>query len=211
MDNAIVSGSNPAKRGGGQHSRIRSTILKNFKFKLQLLTAEDVAEVELPELARESEAGPALIQIDDELQTQGSPQVCQRNVSADRLQSHLSVERENLPFGDEAIEGIAVEVVAVGWVGGPVRIGIMRSRNLDAPAGSGDAKKFCDKRHHVGHVLGDVTTDDFIELVVCKRIGKNTEIVDYIGVGARVCIDANRAWRLVPATTDVKNSFLNHR
>jgi hypothetical protein len=81
--------------------------------------------------------------------------------------------------------------------------------NLDATTGRGDAKQFRDKGHYVGHVLGDVTTNDFIEFVICERIRKHTEIMDHIGMGARVGVDANRAGRFVPATTDIENSFLN--
>jgi hypothetical protein len=62
----------------------------------------------------------------------------------------------------------------------------MRSRNLNPTAGSGDAKEFGDKGHYVRHVLSDVTADYFVELIIGKWIRKDAEIVDYIGVGARV-------------------------
>ena len=52
-------------------------LLQHFKFEIQLLSSNHTAQIELPELSRESESGPALVQIDDELQTHGAPKVCQ--------------------------------------------------------------------------------------------------------------------------------------
>jgi hypothetical protein len=45
-----------------------------------------------------------------------------------------------------------------------------------------DAIQLGDERHHVGHVLDDVTANYFIEFVVGKRIGYGAEIVDDVSV-----------------------------
>ena len=98
-------------------------------------------------------------------------------------------------------------MIPVRGVGRPVRIGIMRSRDLDATAGFGNAKEFCDKGHHVWHVFSDVTTNDLIEFVVRKWIRRGAEIVNYIRVGFRIGVDANCARRLVPTATGIENFF----
>ena len=55
-----------------------------------------------------------------------------------------------------------------------------------ATSGSGNPKDLGDKSHYVRHMLGYMTTDDFVEFIVCKRIRENTQIVDYVGVGSGV-------------------------
>lgn len=152
-----------------------------------------------------------MIEIHQQLESGGAPKICQRDIGSDRPQSHVGIERKNLALGDKAVKGIAVEVIAVRGVSRSVRIRIMRSCDLNPPTRSGDAKKFRDKGHCVGHVLGDMPTDDFVELIVFKWIRQNPEIVDDIGVGPGVRINANRPRCFVPATTDVENSSANHR
>ena len=89
---------------------------------MQFLTAHDVAQIELPEFAREAERGPMLIQIGDEFQTKRTPEVCQAHVSADRLQLNGGVKRKGSALGHKAGEGVTVEVIAMRWIGGPVGI-----------------------------------------------------------------------------------------
>lgn len=182
-------------------------VLRDFKLELQFLAAKNGAEIELPELTRESKPRPVLIEIHNELQTECTPQVCQRNVRPDRFQLHFGVERKELASIDEAIEGIAVEVIAVRRIGRPVRIGIMRRGNPYSTAALGNAMQLRDESHDVGYVLGDMAADHFVELIIFERIGKDTQIVDYIGVGPGIGIHADGARRLVPATADVKNSL----
>ena len=83
----------------------------------------------------------------------------------------------------------------------------MWSRNTNSTAGSGDPIKLRNEGHDIGHVLGDMAADYFVELIICERIRKDTQIVDYIGVGPGIGINADRARRLVPATADVENFF----
>lgn len=57
----------------------------SFEFEMKFFASEDVAQVELPELARETQRRPTLIQVGDELKTQGTPEVGERNVSTNRF------------------------------------------------------------------------------------------------------------------------------
>jgi len=174
------------------------------ELKTQLFAATDHAEIELPEFSREAKLRPALIEIDEEFQTHQAPDIRERNVRAYRLESYLGVERKQLPVFDEAIEGIAVEVVAVRGIGGPIGVRIVRGDDQNSAAGPGDAVKLGNKRHHIRNMLGDVTANDVVELVIRKRIRNRSKIVNDVCVGLRICIDADRAGSLVPATTDVQ-------
>lgn len=44
-------------------ARVKMLRLHHFKLELKFLTAADVAQVELPKLTRETEAGPMLVEI----------------------------------------------------------------------------------------------------------------------------------------------------
>jgi len=78
---------------------------------------------------------PTLIEINDEFQTNGPPQIRQRNISADWFQFYVRVERKDLAVVDEAVERVAVEVVAVRWIGAPIGIGVMRRDDDDSATG----------------------------------------------------------------------------
>src|SRR5436190_7451888 len=73
----------PEARAGWKFSGL--SLFEDFQRELQLFAANDGTQVELPELAREPQAGPALIEVDEELQTHCSPEVGQRDIGADRL------------------------------------------------------------------------------------------------------------------------------
>src|SRR2546423_15480400 len=83
-------------------------LLQHFQRELQLLAANDGAEIELPKLSGEAKAWPLLIEIHDQFQPNCSPKVCQRNVRANRFELHFGVERKELPVGDEAVESVTV-------------------------------------------------------------------------------------------------------
>lgn len=123
-----------------------------------------------------------LIEINDEFQTNGSPQIRQRNINADGCQFYFGVERKKLAVVDEAIEGIAVEMIAVRRIGGPVGVGVMRRDDGNASAAFCDAIEFCDQGHYVGNVLGNVAANDLIEFIIGERIWNRSEIVNYIGM-----------------------------
>ena len=78
--------------------------LNGLQLKMQFLSPNHVAQIELPELAREAKRWPTLIEIDDEFQTQRAPEIRQRNVSADRFQPDLSIKGKQLTIVDEAVE-----------------------------------------------------------------------------------------------------------
>ena len=183
-------------------------VLDDFELELQLFTTQHTAEIELPELPREAKGWPALIEIYDHLDAQGAPKICQRDVDTNRPELYLGVEGKELSIVNKAVEGIAVEVIAMSRIAGPIRIGVMRRKDRDAGSGLRDAKKFGHERHHIGHVLDDVTADNLVEFIRREGIGNNSEIVDHIRVGPRVCVDADSAGCLIPAATDVEDSLL---
>ena len=85
----------------------------------------------------------------------------------------------------------------------------MRSNDLQPATGPRDAMQFGDEPKHVGHVLDHVTTNDLVELIVSERIWNDAEIMNDVGVTARVRIDTDRAGKLVLATTDVQYASRN--
>ena len=91
-----------------------------FKFELEFFAAHDVAEIELPELAGETEAGTSLIQIHNELNTQRAPEICQRNVGAHRFQPNFGIKSKDLSFLYKAIKRVAVEMIAMSRVRRPI-------------------------------------------------------------------------------------------
>jgi hypothetical protein len=78
--------------------------LNDVELELQFLAPNHVAQIELPELAGEAKRRPTLIEIDDPFQTNSTPEIRQRNVSADGFQFHLSIEGKQLTIINEAVE-----------------------------------------------------------------------------------------------------------
>jgi len=103
-------------------------------------------------------------------------------MSADWFQFYVRVERKELAVVDEAVERVAVEMIAVRRIGGPVGIGVMRRDDRNAAAAFCDAIEFGDESHYVGNVLGDVAADDLVEFIIGERIWNRSEIVNYIGM-----------------------------
>ena len=154
----------------------------NLKLKLKLFTTDQCAQIELPKLSGEAERGPPLIEIDDELKSYGSPKIRERDVSPNRLQLYFCVEWEKLTIVDEAVERVAVEVITVGWVAGPIRVRVMRRDDRDARAGFRNSIKLSHQRHHIGNVFKHVAANNLIEFIVRERIRNNAEIVNHIGM-----------------------------
>src|SRR5438876_9216092 len=107
------------------------TLLRNLKFKSQLFAAHNCAQIKLPELARETEARPALVEVYKKLQTKRPPKIRQRYVGANRFESDIRVERKELSIVDKAIEGITIEMIAVCRIRWPIGIRVMRSDDCD--------------------------------------------------------------------------------
>src|SRR5690242_18551980 len=98
-------------------------------------------------------------------------------------------------------------MIAMRWVGGPVRVRVMRRENFEFAAGPGDAMQLRHEPDHVRHMLDHVTTNDLFKLVVVERIRKDAEIVNDVGVTARVRVNADRAGKFILATAYVQNSL----
>lgn len=74
-------------------------------------------------------------------------------------------------------------MVAVGWVGRPVGIGVMRRNDFDNTAVLRNSMQLAYKRHYIRNVLYHVTANDLIKLVVRKWIRHDAEIVNNICMG----------------------------
>src|SRR5689334_12542556 len=98
-------------------------------------------------------------------------------------------------------------MIAMRRIRWPVGVRVVRRENLEFAAGPGDAMQLRDEPDHVRHVLDHVTTNDLFKLVVVEWIRKDAEIVNDIGVTARIRVDANRAGKFVLATAYVQNSL----
>ena len=85
----------------------------------------------------------------------------------------------------------------------------MRRDDFQNAAGFRDAMQLGNETKHVRHMLDDVTTNDLFELVVRERIWKRSQIVNDVCMTQAICIDADRAGKLVLTAADVKNSFLH--
>jgi hypothetical protein len=141
LSRRLFQGLNPAPHCQSGTGSLIAISLNDLELKLKLLAAKDIAQIELPELAREPERWPALIHVRDEFKTERAPQIRQAYINAYRLQFDIRVERKEAAILHEAVEGVAVEVVAVRRVCRPIRIRVMRRDDLDAPAGFRDAVK----------------------------------------------------------------------
>lgn len=158
-------------------------LLNHFKLKTKLLTAKDIREVELPKFSREAQRGPILIEVGDELQSQEAPQIGKTYISGYGPKFDLRIKRKGSAFGHEAGKGVAVEMISMCGVCGPIRIRIMRGDDFYQTCGFRYAVKFANERHHVGHVFNHMTTDNLVEFVVWKRIGNLSQIMNDVRVG----------------------------
>src|SRR5687767_7971025 len=96
-------------------------------------------------------------------------------------------------------------MVAMGGIGGPVRIGVMRGHDPYSTPGFGDPVQLRNEGHHVRYVLYHVAADDFVKLVVGERIGYDAEVVDDIGISPRIVIDPDGSGIFVASTADVED------
>ena len=119
--------------------------LLDFKVEMEFLAPKDAGQIKLPKFSRESKTRPTLIEIDDPFNPERAPEVRQRNVSANRFQPDIGIERKKLALVDEAIERVTVEMIAMGGICGPIGIRTMRRYNPDAAARFRDAIKLADE------------------------------------------------------------------
>ena len=83
----------------------------------------------------------------------------------------------------------------------------MRRYDLESATRLRDAMKFRYERKHVRHMLDHVIANDQFKLIVSERIRKDAEIVDDVGMTARVSVDTDCAGKLILATANVQNSL----
>ena len=60
---------------------------------------------------------------------------------------------------------------------------------------------------HIWQMFDDVLADDLVKLVVSERIGKDTQVVNHVGMTPRVRIDADSSWNLILPAANVQNLF----
>ena len=81
----------------------------------------------------------------------------------------------------------------------------MRRNDLDLASGFRNAMQLIHETKNVRNMLDDVATNDFLKLVVSERIWKRSEIVNDVCMTQSICIDTDRAGKLILTTTDVEN------
>lgn len=158
-------------------------LFHNFKFKTKFLAAKDVRKIELPKLSRKAECRPMLVQVGNEFQPQKAPEVGQTYISANRPKFDLRVERKGCAIGHETGKRIAVEMIPMSRVGGPIGIRVVRSDDFDQTRRFSDSVEFANKGHYVRHVFDNMPADDYVEFVVRKRIRKSSEVVNDVRIG----------------------------
>lgn len=178
----------------------------DFELEVQLLSSQHGVQVLLPELAYESEPGKATIEIYQELQTGGLPQLQQRHSSSSLAESHVGVKRKDHAFIGEIAKRVAVQMIAVSQISREVRICPVRCDELYNAAVAGDAMQLGHNCHRVTNVFDYVPADHLIELVIRKRIGQIIEIMDHVGGGPGIYVHANSAGDFVGPTANVEHS-----
>src|SRR5258705_2311760 len=118
------------------------------------------------------------------------PEVCEADVRFQWSQFGFGVKRKRCSLRHEAREGITIEMIAMSWIGGPIRICVMRCNDLQPATRLGNTMQFDYERKHIRHMLDDMSTDDLVELTVNEWIGKDTEVVYDVGVGPRTSADS---------------------
>ena len=83
----------------------------------------------------------------------------------------------------------------------------MRREDLQLTTWPRNAMQFIDEADDVGHMLDYVITNDLFKLVVGEWIGKNTKVVNNVGMTTGIGVDADRAGKFILATAYVQNSL----
>src|SRR5881628_1767104 len=95
-------------------------------------------------------------------------------------------------------------MVAMRQVGSKIRICPMRGNKFDNPATTSNPMQFAHHGHRLSDVLNYMSPNDFVELVVSKRIWKIVQVMDKISGRTGVHIHSNCAHNLVCATSNVQ-------
>src|SRR5215213_1935514 len=105
--------------------RVRLFLFHDFEFEVEFFAAKDRRQVELPKLSRETKRRPALVEINNELDAQRSPEIRQTHVRPYRFEFSGGVKRKRCARRNETSERVAVEVIAMSWICRPIRIRIV--------------------------------------------------------------------------------------
>ena len=68
----------------------------------------------------------------------------------------------------------------------------------------GDAVQFGDKGHYVRHVFDHVIRDDQIKFTVGEGIRDVAQVVNDVGRGPRIIVEADRPGRFVGTASDIQ-------
>lgn len=128
-------------------------------------------------------------------------------MNTEQPQFRLRVKWKRCAIRHEASERITVEVVSVRGVRRPIRIRVVWCDYFEPSARLGDSIQLVYESEDVGYVLNDVTTDDFVELVVVERIGEDAQVMNEVRLSSRIRIDTDRARKLVLPTPYVQNFY----
>jgi len=108
--------------------------LDHFELETKFLATANCRQIKLPKFAGKTKAGPALVEVSEELKPEGAPQIRQAHMTVNRLQHYVGIERKWCAVRHEAVKRVAIKVVTMGRVGGPVGIGVVWRKNLYSTA-----------------------------------------------------------------------------
>ncbi len=197
-----------SRSGWIQELAPRGALFHDLEFKVELFAAKDGREIKLPELSCEAKGWPSLVEIHEKLQTKRPPQICKAYMGSDGLEFGFHIKRKGRSRRNKAGEGVTVEVISVGRIGGPIRIRVVGSNNLQFATGLRDAVQLCNETENIGNMLDYMATDDLLKFVVFERIRKDPEIMNDIGMTPRIRVDADRSGEFVLTTADIQHAPL---
>ena len=64
-----------------------------------------------------------------------------------------------------------------------------------------------DKADDIRHMFDHMPANNLFKLVITERVRKDAEVVDHVGMAARIRIDADGAGEFILATAYVQNSL----
>lgn len=126
-------------------------------------------------------------------------------MARDRFELDVSIKIEHLAARKKRVERVRIYMVAMRRVIGPIGICVVRRQQLYSAAISCNAIEFGDERHHVRYVFDDVIGHDEVKFVVRKRVRKIAEIMDDIGVRARIIVQADSPFGLIGPAADIQD------
>jgi len=179
--------------------------LDYLKLEKDRLAPNHEAQVLLPEAAEEAQGRVAVATVDEQLEADETPQLQHRDADQARAQADVTVEVEVGAVVGEVGEGFGRQMPAVSRVGVGSDVGKVRRVEADERTRLPDAVQLGDDGQHIIDVLDHLIADEQIKLVVGEWVWHVVQVVDDIGPGARVIVEADAAGRLMLAAADVEN------